>query len=506
MCGIWAVFNHATNGDSSVQYHRGPDGNRRDTIGNCTMEFCRLAINDMTSDGMQPFVTKNSMLVCNGEIYNHTDFKNKEAKSGSDCEVLIPLIETKGIFRTSKLVRGVFAFIYSDGNCVLASRDPLGVRPLFYCKLNDHGGIAFASEVKSLLQFDKRIEIFPPGHIYDSTTESFSCYYSCYWDERCLPPLRSLKDTFIEAVRIRMENTDRPTAFLLSGGLDSSLVSAIAARTVGTIKTFCIGAEGSPDAKAAERVARYIGSDHTRIDFDFDCAIDSLGDVIQSLESYDTTTIRASVPMWLLCRYISKNTPYKVIISGEGSDELFGGYLYFHMAPSDDDFKGETIRRLKLIHQFDVLRADRCSAGHGLELRVPFLDKHVVDIGMEFPIHKKRTKTEKAVLRQEFTGYLPDEILWRQKEAFSDAVGYSWVEHLKAYADHTVSDEEFSEITSKCSHNVPQTKEEALYRKMYWERFGDKNDHLISEIWRPKWTDVTDPSARKLNLKLINTE
>lgn len=491
-----------TDGDSSTHWHRGPDGIQRDTLGACTMEFCRLAINDISASGMQPFRTNRSMLMCNGEIYNHKDFKVPEGSSASDCEVLTPLIESKGIFKTSTLLRGVFAMVYTDGTKLLASRDPIGVRPLFYCKLNDTGGMAFSSEMKSLLQFDKRVEVFPPGHIYDSTTDSFSCYYPCYWDTRTLPPLRSIRDVFTESVLTRVTNTDRPVAFLLSGGLDSSLVASVASRHVGPIKTFCIGASDSTDAKAAERVARYIGSDHTRIDFDMDCATDALSDVIKSLESYDTTTVRASVPMWLLCRHIAQNTPYKVILSGEGSDELLGGYMYFHGAPDNDAFSGETIRRMKLLHQFDVLRADRCSAGHGLELRVPFLDKEVVQVCMEFPVHKKRTKIEKAVLRSAFEGYLPDDILWRRKEAFSDAVGYSWVDHVKSYADYTMSDVIFDDIRTKCTHNVPQTKEEAMYRDMYWRHFGKNNDHVISEIWRPKWTDVTDPSARKLDLKL----
>ena len=491
-------------GDSKTQWHRGPDDTARKKLGICTMEFCRLSVNDMTGSGMQPFKTNNSMLMCNGEIYNHKDFAIPDLSSGSDCEVLLPLIESKGIFRTSTLVRGVFAMVYTDGKKLLASRDPLGVRPLFYCKLNDDGGMAFGSEMKSLLQFGKRVEIFPPGHVYDSTTDSFSCYYPCYWDARSLPPLRSMRDVLCESVRIRVKNTDRPVAFLLSGGLDSSLIASIASKIVGPIKTFCIGSDDSTDAKAADRVARHIGSDHTRVDFDLDCGVDALSDVIKSLESYDTTTIRASVPMWLLCRHISRNTPYKVILSGEGSDELLGGYMYFHMSPGNDEFMGETIRRLKLLHQFDVLRADRCSSGHGLELRVPFLDKEVVQVGMEFPIHKKRTKVEKAVLRSEFEGYLPDDILWRRKEAFSDAVGYSWVDHVKAHAEHTISDEQFTETCSKCTHNVPQTKEEALYRRLYWDHFGDSNDHLISEIWRPKWTSETDPSARKLDLKFYD--
>jgi asparagine synthase (glutamine-hydrolysing) len=267
------------------------------------------------------------------------------------------------------------------------------------------------------------------------------------------------------------------------------------------MKTFSVGIEDSPDVLAARVMAKFLGSDHTEFRFDVQEGLENLENVIWSLESYDTTTVRASVPMWLLSRHISKHTDCKVILSGEGSDELFGGYLYFHYAPDVDAFSAENARRLRLIHQFDGLRADRCMAAHGLELRVPFLDINVVDAGMTIDQSLKLPKdgVEKWYLRDLFRGDLPDEILWRQKNGMSDAVGYAWVKTVKEFAEKTVSDEEFMAIRVKSgTHNAPLTKEEALYRKIFWKRFGTENDHLISEIWRPKWTDVTDPSATQL--------
>jgi len=367
MCGILCVL-----GDTDIQVglisHRGPDARKLDQIGNCFMEFSRLSINDTSNKGMQPFKSAKGMLVCNGEIYNHKLFSDKL----NDCECLIQQVESTGIFETSKRILGEFAFCYSDGTSVQASRDPLGVRPLFYTKFKN--SIAFASEAKALLQFNSKIEIFPPGHTYDSLTDSFKCYYDYTWD---------IKRVMIEAVRTRIDNTDREVGFLLSGGLDSSLVVSIANQFIKTkMKTFSVGIEDSPDVLAARIMAKYLDSDHTEFRFDVEEGLANIENVIWSLESYDTTTVRASVPMWLLSKYISENTDCKVILSGEGSDELFGGYLYFHYAPDVNAFTEENKRRLKLIHQFDGLRADRCISAHGLELRVPFLDVNVVEAGM----------------------------------------------------------------------------------------------------------------------------
>jgi asparagine synthase (glutamine-hydrolysing) len=489
MCGILCVL-----GDAPVRFstldHRGPDGKGLNQLGKCFMEFSRLAINDLTGAGIQPFRSEKGMLVCNGEIFNHKEFSS----SANDCECLIPLIEKYGILETSKMIQGEFAFCYTDGKGVKASRDPFGVRPLFYTK-TDNGSLAFASEAKALLQLGTRVDIFPPGHVYDSDTGEFTRYYT---------HTGAVERIFTEAVRTRVENTEREIGFLLSGGLDSSLVTAVSKKFLKhRMKTFSVGIEDSPDVLAARVMAKFLDSDHTEFRFDVQEGLDNLENVIWSLESYDTTTVRASVPMWLLARHISQKTDCKVILSGEGSDELFGGYLYFHYAPDVESFSDENARRLRLIHQFDGLRADRCMAAHGLELRVPFLDVNVVDHGMTMNQELKRPKdgVEKWYLRDAFRGTLPDEILWRQKNGMSDAVGYAWVKAVKNFADIVISDAEFEAIRVKAGeHNVPLTKEEALYRKIFWKRFGEGCDHLISEIWRPKWTDVTDPSATCLQV------
>lgn len=511
MCGIICVL-----GDGSVTppekgslTHRGPDDSNTETLGKCYMEFTRLSINDTSSKGMQPFFSpeKTEMVICNGEIYNHRDIYTGDSESQSDCECIIPLMKKHGdMFEVAKKIRGVFAICYTDGEDVHVARDPIGVRPLFYTRYAHGKNIAFASEIKSLTCFGTKIEIFPPGHVYNSKTDSFKCYYTCRWKfkSRNVDSCKLLKKEFIKSVQLRITNTDRPVAYLLSGGLDSSLVTAIGREySMNRIPTFSIGTDDSPDAKAAEQVSDFIKSRHTNVKFDITEGIRSLRDVIKSLETYDVTTIRASIPMWLLCKHISENTDYKVILSGEGSDELFGGYLYFHGAPGQEEFFNENMRLLKQLHQFDVLRADRCAAAHGLELRVPFLDKEFIECVMNKIDQKVKCKKgviEKWVLRKAFKGYLPEETLWRQKDAFSDAVGYSWIEELKEHAEYAITDEEFDDIKTKALDiNKPLTKEEALYRKLFWELFGTENDHLVSEIWRPRWTNETrDPSAKYL--------
>jgi asparagine synthase (glutamine-hydrolysing) len=460
------------------------------TISDCWMEFSRLAINDLSNSGMQPFLNNGKMLVCNGEIYNHLEF---DPVNTNDCKCLIPLIEEYGILEASKMIRGVFAICYTDGKRLLASRDPLGVRPLFYTRF-EPGKMALASEAKALLNFGTKIEIFPPGHSYDSDTDKFTCWYSSYWDFSNEPSDENeIKTKFEEAVRIRVENTDRNIGFLLSGGLDSSLVAALGKKYLGKqIKTFSVGTStSSPDILAARVMAEFLDSEHHELIFDpVKDGIPIIESVIKSLESYDTTTVRASVPMWLLAKYISEKTDCKVILSGEGSDELFGGYLYFHYAPSITDFAIECTRRLRLIHQFDGLRADRCMAAHGLELRVPFLDKEFVELGMTIDQSLKvpGNSMEKWILREAFEGVLPHEILWRQKNGMSDAVGYNWVDTVKEFAEQTLA---------HCDEG--RTKEETMYHDIFAKQY--KNcDHLISEIWRPKWTNVLDPSARQLSV------
>ena len=501
MCGILALFGEEV--EFSYKHlltHRGPDDYRTRTMGKCRMDFYRLAINDLTDAGMQPFVSEKSMLMCNGEIYNHKIFRYGFEKSSSDCEILLPMVNDLGMLKTMDLINGDFAIVWSNGKRIMAARDPVGVRPLFYTRY-DKDSIAFASEAKALRFLQSKVHIFPPGHIYDSYLNDFVCYHTGYWHVNKYTDTYDgdLKETFIQCVHERLATTERDIGFLLSGGLDSSLIASIAARKLGKINTFSIGLKGSPDLEAARKVAKYLNSNHTEVTFTTEEGISHVNDVIYSLESYDTTTVRASTPMWLLCKYIKEHTNCRYIFSGEGSDEILGGYLYFHNAPSTDEFALENMRRLRLIHQFDGLRADRCAGAHGLDLIVPFLDKKFIDVCMKMNQRKKRDGMEKRVLREAFEGYLPDEILWRQKDGMSDAVGTSWVDGIKMYAEMTVSDSEFMEIRNKSVyHNTPLTKEEALYRKIFWTYYGTDHDHLISEIWRPKWTSITDPSARLL--------
>lgn len=501
MCGILALFGEEVEISSHLLTHRGPDDYRTVQKGKCRMDFYRLSINDLTETGMQPFVNNNSMLICNGEIYNHRSFRCGTEKGKSDCEILPSLIQNFGIMRTLDVINGDFALVWSNGKRIVAARDPVGVRPLFYTRY-DKNSIAFASEAKALLSLQSKIEIFPPGHFYDSYINDFICYHTGYWwiNEYSMDNYAiQIRHSLAEAVHTRIENTEREIGFLLSGGLDSSLIAAIATRKLGKIKTFSIGLKGSPDLVAARKVSKYLGTEHTEVTFTPEEGISHITDVIHSLESYDTTTVRASIPMWILCKYIKENTNCRYIFSGEGSDELLGGYLYFHNAPSVTEFSCENMRRLRLIHQFDGLRADRCAGAHGLDLIVPFLDKKFINLCMTMNQTLKVDKLEKRILRDAFTDYLPNDILLRQKDGMSDAVGTKWVTEIKNYAEKEISDQRFMQIRDLSSlHNVPLTKEEALYRSVFWELYGRDSDHLISEIWRPKWTSITDPSARLL--------
>ena len=400
MCGIVTLFGEARKVPSQLLTHRGPDDYRTKTLGKCRMDFYRLAINDLTEAGMQPFVRPNRMFMCNGEIYNHRSFRSGEEKSKSDCEVVMNLIHTLGIENTIKSINGDFAMVYTDGKRLLAARDPVGVRPMFYTRYAKDS-IAFASEAKALTFLETPIHIFPPGHFYDSYVDNFVCYHTGYWNVHKFSGTKNhekIRHALEESVHIRLDNTDREIGFLLSGGLDSSLIAAIAARKLGRIRTFSIGLEGSPDLEAARKVATYLATDHTEVTFTVEEGLRNIRHVIQSLESYDTTTVRASTPMWLLCKYIKENTDCRYIFSGEGSDEILGGYLYFHNAPSVDEFACENMRRLHLIHQFDGLRADRCAGAHGLDLIVPFLDKNFVKCCMEMNQNLKMTKLEKEIL------------------------------------------------------------------------------------------------------------
>ena len=499
MCGILCLFGEARDVPKNILKHRGPDDYASKTLGLCQMDFYRLAINDLSPAGMQPFKYDDIMFMCNGEIYNHKELTYENARSTSDCECIGPHVKHLGIQHTLEELRGDFAFVYTDGKHVMAARDPVGVRPLFYTRYAKDS-IAFSSEVKGLLFLNTPVHIFPPGTFYDSYVDDFITYHSGYWHIKTHVPLQNkLKDALETAVKIRIENTDRDIGFLLSGGLDSSLIASIAQRMIGEIQTFSIGLEGSPDLLAARKVAKFIGSRHHEVTFTLEEGLKVLPDVVESLESYDTTTIRASVPMWLLCRYIKEKTPCRYIFSGEGADELLGGYIYFKNAPGVHEHAAESMRRLKLIHQFDGLRADRCAGAHGLDLVVPFLDIEFIRTVFTMNQRQKCGPCEKKVLREAFVGYLPEEILWRQKDGMSDAVGTAWVNFLRAKAETLVTDSAFMVSKAICSeHNTPLTKEEVWYREIFWKFYGCRHDHLISEIWRPKWTDVTDPSARLL--------
>lgn len=497
MCGISVGWH------TGSLTHRGPDGDNSVVIGKWHFNFYRLSINDLSNNGMQPFLRNGCGLICNGEIYNHKNFETGKEISSSDCECLLSMIDRYGIHDTCNLIRGVFALAWTNGDRLLVARDPFGVRPLFYVR-DECEGISFASEVKALADYSGKVEIFPPGHFYDSFLDDFVCYHNIYWYIE--PGITQgvefmIRNLFVEAVERRIENSDREIGFLLSGGLDSSVVASVASTLLNKqITTFSIGQPDSPDILAARKVAQSLGTKHHEVVFDFDEGIEMIPNVIRSLESYDTTTIRASTPMWILIKWIKENTNIRVLMSGEGSDEILGGYKYYKNAPTLEGFQSETIRRLRLIHQFDVLRADRCTAAHGLELRVPFLDRDFVDGVIRLDPSVKKTPLEKQVLRDAFSSDLPLDIIKRPKDAFSDAVGYGWVDHVQKHANEQVCDQLFEDIKIRAGgHNTPLTKEEAWYRQIFWSMYGYDKDHLIREIWRPRWTDVTDPSARKLD-------
>ena len=500
MCGIYAVISENESDRRSPRNdlnHRGPDDFMYARKGNCHMEFWRLEINGTKSvTSSQPMYYDDTMLVCNGEVYNHLELGG--TKGESDCAVIQPLIATVGILETVQTINGDFAFVWSNGEKFYAARDRVGVRPLFYTKLDS--GMAFASEAKALLHFKKPIMHFPPAHIYDSELGQFVCYdpmyYPCPVKTKNLPVItENIRETLCNAVKLRMDTSERPIGFFLSGGLDSSIIAAIGAMlSKKAIHTFSIGLEGqdSPDLIAARKMARHLGSKHTEVTFTVDEGIAALKDVIWHLETYDTTTVRASVPMFLLSKYISEHTDIRVILSGEGADELFGGYLYFHKAPTTDEFLTETNRLVRDVNLFDVLRADRCTAAHGLELRVPFFDPDFIEYVMDgFSPEVKQPKdgVEKWILRKSFEDFLPDDILWRQKNGMSDAVGYSWVDGIKRYAEYHFFWEKFLV-------NKSLTAEEHLYKSYYSEYFPDE---LVRYKWMPKWTNATDPSARYLD-------
>ena len=493
---------------------RGPDDSRIVDTGDGFLGFHRLAIMGLTPSGMQPFKLGKSYVVCNGEIYGFEKLKQELSKkyafeSDSDCEILLPLYKEYGT-EMFAMLDAEFACIIYDGEAkeYIAARDPIGIRPLYY-GYDKNGATIFASEAKNLVELTDKIMPFPPGHYYKGG--QFVCYCDiAKVDAVCHDDLetvcRNIHDKLVAGVEKRLV-ADAKVGFLLSGGLDSSLVCAIAAKkSKEPIKTFAIGmSEDAIDLKYAKQVAEYIGSEHKEVFMTPEEVLESLKTVIQLLGTYDITTIRASMGMYLVCKAIHEQTDIRVLLTGEISDELFG-YKYTDFAPDAAAFQEESQKRIRELHMYDVLRADRCISVNSLEARVPFGDidfvKYVMSIDSELKLNKYGKG--KYLLRYAFEegDYLPEEILWREKAAFSDAVGHSMVDYLKEYAEGTYSDEEFESLCMKYAYARPFTKESLLYREIF-ERYYPGQAEMVVDFWMPnkEWEgcDVNDPSARVLS-------
>lgn len=493
---------------------RGPDMSRIIETPSGYLCFHRLAIMGLTEAGMQPFQLGDDFVVCNGEIYGFRAIKRQlEEKgysfhSGSDCEILLPLFREYGLSMFSRLDAEFAMIIYdSMSDSLIAARDPIGIRPLFYGYDSD-GAIVFASEAKNLVGLCKEIFPFPPGHYYafgkfvryaDLTT------VKSYSTDDLETVCKNIRTKLIAGVDKRLD-ADAPLGFLLSGGLDSSLVCAISSIVLGKkIRTFAIGMDTDAiDLKYAREVADYIGADHTEVYMTREQVLESLEEVIAMLGTWDITTIRASMGMYLCCKAIHEQTDVRVLLTGEISDELFG-YKYTDYAPSAQAFQMESKKRVDELYMYDVLRADRCISVNSLEARVPFGDLDFVRYVMSVdPKLKLNTyNMGKYLLRHAFEKdhLLPDDILWRQKAAFSDAVGHSMVDDLKAYAEEKYTDAEFERLRQKYDYCTPFTKESLLYREIF-EKYYPGQARMIQDFWMPNkaWEgcDVNDPSARCL--------
>lgn len=493
--------------------HRGPDQAIVHKTCDAWFGFHRLAIMDLSEKGMQPFETDELVVMCNGEIYNETMLKEAYStyafSSHSDCEVLLPLYLDKGRDMGSYL-DAEFAFVLLDKtkNIIVAGRDPIGIRPLFYGYLKVNGSIAFASEAKALKDICEHIEPFPIGTLYydGEWIQYLDVTQTSHTISDLNLALAKIKHKLIDGVKKRMMS-DVPIGYLLSGGLDSSLVAAIGAKhTKEPIVTFAIGMEHDAiDLKYARQVADHIGSIHHEVKMSFNDVLEALPYVIYHLETYDITTIRASLGMYLLSKYIKEKTDIKVILTGEISDELFG-YKYTDFAPDAQSFQKESMKRMQELYMYDVLRADRCIAAWSLEARVPFGDLAFVREVMSIDPGLKMNTTGqgKYLLRKAFETdqLIPDAILWREKAAFSDAVGHSMVDQLKTSAEDMIRDEEFKQTSQLYPFNTPHTKEAYLYRSIF-DHFYPGQSHWIKAYWMPnlEWvgSHVSDPSARVLS-------
>ena len=519
MCSIMGFTSHSYSEEEIKVWFdrtksRGPDMSRIEEAGPGVLCFHRLAIMGLHEEGMQPFHLDGDMCVCNGELYLFRPLKAELAKeytfiSDSDCEIILPLYRKYGLDML-KMLDAEFAMIIYDSrrNTFIAARDPIGIRPLFYGYAPD-GSMVFASEAKNLVGLCKEIVPFPPGHYYadgkfvryaDLTTTEY--YQSGSIDKIC----EGIRERLILGVDKRLD-ADAPLGFLLSGGLDSSLVCAISARILGKhVRTFAIGMDKDAiDLKYARKAAEYIGAEHTEVYMTKQQVLDTLEEVVAMLGTYDITTIRASMGMYLCCKAIHEQTDIRVLLTGEISDELFG-YKYTDFAPSPEEFQREAKKRVDELYMYDVLRADRCISVNSLEARVPFGDLEFVKYVMEIdPSLKMNTYgIGKYLLRHAFEKdkILPDEILWRQKAAFSDAVGHSMVDDLKEYAGQMYTDEEFEKRRKVYDFAQPFTKESLLYRELF-EKYYPGQARMITDFWMPNkaWEgcNVNDPSARVLS-------
>ena len=492
---------------------RGPDDTRVIAAGQGVLGFHRLAIMGLHPEGMQPFTLHGSAVVCNGEIYGFEKFRRELAgeytfASNSDCEVLLPLYEKYGVEMFSMLDAEYACVIYdAKADKFVAARDPIGIRPLYY-GYDANGTIVFASEPKNLMGLVDTILPFPPGHYY--CDGKFVCYNDivavrAYSSDGLETVCANIREKLVAGVEKRLI-ADAKVGFLLSGGLDSSLVCAIAAkRSEKPIRTFAIGMSGDAiDLKYAREVADYIGSDHTEVIISKEDVLAALEPVVELLGTFDITTIRASIGMYLVCKYIHENTDIRVLLTGEISDELFG-YKYTDFAPSAEEFQKEAQKRIRELHMYDVLRADRCISVNSLEARVPFGDLDFVQYVMAIDPELKLNKYNKGkyLLRHAFEegDYLPRDILWREKAAFSDAVGHSMVNYLKEYAENYYTQEEYERKRAVYTHAQPFTKESLLYREIF-EKYYPGQGQMIVDFWMPNksWEgcDVNDPSARVL--------
>ncbi len=519
MCSIFCVTDKQIDRAAMTEafyrtVSRGPDMSGMLELPSGFMGFHRLAIMGLNSAGMQPFVREGDYLVCNGEIYGFRAVKRMlqargyAFESDSDCEVLLPLYRELGTDMFAKL-DAEYAMVIYDGKSggFIAARDPIGIRPLYY-GYSAGGAIMFASEPKNLVGLAEKIMPFPPGHYYKNG--KFYCYcdiaaassfHGDDLDEVCA----GIRERLVAGVEKRLDS-DAPLGFLLSGGLDSSLVCAIGAKILKKpIRTFAIGMRADAiDLKYARQAAEYIGSDHTEVYMTEEDVLGALEEVIAALGTFDITTIRASMGMYLLCRYIHRSTDVRVLLTGEISDELFG-YKYTDFAPSAAEFQRESQKRVRELHMYDVLRADRCISANSMEARVPFGDLEFVRYVMGInPALKMNTYGKgKYLLRRAFEGdLLPDGILWREKAAFSDAVGHSMVDDLKAYAERVYGDDWRARAEKYACHAKPFTKESLLYREIF-EKYYPGQAGMVADFWMPnrawKGCDVNDPSARVLS-------